>query len=287
MRSPYTTVAIVGLGMMGGSLAMLIKSQYPDVQIVGVSRRKETAEYALAHHIVDEAYLKIDELPQSCDLAFICTPIDAVAPTFTSLGHHFKTGITITDIASVKEGLPLTNSALPAHHTYILGHPMAGIEKTGIEFADPKILAHARYLITCKGNQSCDEFKQFLNALSFETIVLPWGIHDSIVAAGSHIPYLMAILTSANATRQNLNHPVWPALGSGFRDTTRVAGSDPAWGTDICTYNATEILTQLKQIQDDLSQLIALITENDAGQIQNWLQNIRDRRQNLSQKSEL
>ncbi len=282
-NSPYSTVAIIGVGMMGGSLAMLIKSVFPTITTIGVARRTETAQFARQNNVVDEVVSSISELPQTCELAIICTSIDTIATTFRHLADHFQSSITITDIASVKEGLNVPLAELPPRHRYILGHPMAGIEKTGIASANPNILKNARYLLTATTPQDCQPFADFLVRLSFKPTILPPHVHDKIVAAGSHIPYLMAVLTAANAARQNQQTPVAPALGPGFRDTTRVTGSDPTWGRDICHYNNAHLLDQLTDIHADLSQLLEWLKSDDAKSLTQWLSQTRQNWQGISQ----
>lgn len=274
--SPFQSIAIIGLGMMGGSFAKLIREVYPESRILGVARRSESAQYAVEHHIVDEAFLSCDELPQGINLVLICTAISSVNDIYRRIANHLISPATITDIASVKEGLKLDVSTLPDRHSYILGHPMAGIEQIGIEAANASILKNARYFLISDNSPSFSRLELFLKTLSFFPVPIALGQHDSTVAAGSHIPYLMAALTTNNALNQNQQHDVTSAIGPGFRDSTRVAKSAPEWGVDICTYNKDALLTQLSSIQTQIEILRQLIESGNSHEIQNWLTKSRD-----------
>jgi prephenate dehydrogenase len=275
-KSQYSTILIVGLGLIGGSLARLIRHIYPDVQIIGMDINATSCEFALDNGIVDYAFSHLSSVTQEPELALICVPIRYVVPTIESVVYRFPGLKVVSDVASVKTEISVPRETL-GEVMLIPGHPMAGIEKTGISHSDFKIMEKAKYVVCPQDGDAYSEFCSFLTSLSFQVIEMDAKTHDHVVASVSHLPYLMAVLTANNAQRQG--DLLRPAIGqlksSGFRDTTRVSASDPDWGVDVCVYNREQVLPQLRDIVDQANYLIELLGVSDSHRLLDYFSGVR------------
>ena len=275
-NSPYSTVLIVGLGLIGGSLARLIRHIYPDAQLIGMDVNGASCEFALDNGIVDYAFPHLSSITHQPDLALVCVPIRQVVSTIESVVYRFPGLKVISDVASVKAEISVPRETL-GEVMFIPGHPMAGIEKTGISHSDFKIMEKAKYVVCPQDGDAYSEFCSFLTSLSFQVIEMDAKTHDRVVASVSHLPYLMAVLTANNAQSQDaLLQPAIDQLkSSGFRDTTRVSASDPDWGVDVCIYNREEILTQLRDVVAQANYLIELLDVSDSHRLLDYLSGVR------------
>ena len=261
----FAKIGIVGLGLIGGSLAQLIRSKHPNLPIIGLARRKETIEYARSQEIISEGYTDLNHFPTDCDLIVICTPIHTTKDTLIEMSHHTQIATVLTDVASIKHAVEIPKDSLKNGDLYVPGHPMAGSDQTGIEASSVSLLQHATYILGPSEDNRAQVLATFLENLSCHVITLTNDLHDSLVSAASHIPYLMAQLTLTPGKHLN-DHDKGlfkQVISSGFFDTTRVANSDPRWGADVCVGNKENLLVQLSQISDQLTALIALIKEEN------------------------
>jgi prephenate dehydrogenase len=277
----YQHIGFLGLGLIGGSLAMLIRKTYPQAKIFGFAQNATTIEYALSQNIIDTGSTNPAQIPTDLDLVFICTPISLINQYIQLITKHIPGQLTITDVGSIKTDIG-QNIPLNPQHTFIGGHPMAGTEKTGITAANPAIMNHAAYLLIQQKSASYQKLKKFLQTLKFNLIELSVKEHDEMVAFASHFPYLMAELT-IQATAQNIRTlPKFKQIiSTGFRDTTRVASSNPAWGTDVCHNNKANLLKALKSTKKNLAILEKLIKEDKTTELQQLFQQAKTFRDNL------
>lgn len=264
-KAEFSSVLIVGLGLIGGSLAKLIRHYYPDMRILGVDSHLDTCMAAVSGGIVDEAGLKMSELRSEPDCVFICVPIQHVVEGVEQVARAFPKVKVISDVASVKASIVVSRETL-GDILFVPGHPMAGIEKTGIDYSDLKIIEHATYVVVPQQGDGYGMFCHFLQSLSFKVVEMDAKVHDTIVAAVSHVPYVMSSLTALNAKSRPIEFQdgINKLKSSGFRDTTRVSHSDPVWGHDVCFYNRDAILKQLRDVQGQLNQLIRLVDVKDS-----------------------
>jgi prephenate dehydrogenase len=276
--SSFPRIGFIGLGLMGGSLAKLIKAHYPKTYLAAVAPSAKTRNYAIQKNIVTAAFETIDTLP-SLDLVFVCTPLEKIVSSIHTLSKHQSKSLVITDIGSIKASIIDQVSLSNPDHVFIPGHPMAGIEKTGIEHANETILKKAPYLIMPTHHAKFNIFSDFLTTLSFNVIALSSQDHDKLVGLASHFAYLMASITSKTATQdlspsqQDLFKQL---LGPGFRDTTRIARSDPRWGTEVCLENKEVLLTTLEKTKDAITQIQSLIKDENTTGLFNYLSSIKE-----------
>ena len=272
----YKRIGIIGMGVMGGSLAARIAQQYPDTERYGVDPDPETRQYACDRGWVSQAVSEIADLPTDLDLAIVCTPIAQVQTALMAVSKHSEQPLVLSDIASVKA--PLMGLSVKANQTYIGGHPMMGSEKMGVAHAGPQILDGGQYVVVPQIPDSPEVpiFMQWIAGMAMQPVLMEAQDHDNGVAVTSHIPYLMACLT----IRATHGYAVDPVVGPGLRDTTRVAAHDPAWGVDVCRENTAAIATGLQGIRDELDHVLTML-KTDPDQVLSWLSAAKHRRDAL------
>lgn len=256
-------IGIVGLGLIGGSLAIDLRSQ--GHKIYGISRQSKTCQIALEKGIADYASPELKILAET-EIVFICTPIAAIASTIKQLIPYISPKTIITDVGSVKQ--PIVEECSQLWSNFIGGHPMAGTTQSGIDAAVANLFTGAAYVFT-PTDQSKPENIAKLTAIALELQAIPHvcdaQIHDRAVSWISHLPVMVsASLIKACLTEEPDTLKLAQILASsGFRDTSRVGGGNAELGVMMAKYNQQELLRSLLQYRQNLDEIIALIQQED------------------------
>jgi arogenate dehydrogenase (NADP+) len=259
-----TTVGLIGLGLIGGSLGLDLRSQ--GLTVFGVSRQVSNCERAIEREIVDRASPELALLTVA-DVIFICTPIAQIAPTLKALVPYLKPSAIVTDVGSVKAPIVAQCSSLWAN--FIGGHPMAGTEAQGVEAGQSNLFVDCPYILTPTAQtlpETIEKLANLVRSLGSRLYLCEPAIHDRAVAWISHLP----VMISANLIQSCLGEPD-PAVkslaqqlaSSGFRDTSRVGGGNPELGLMMAQYNQDALLRSLLAYRDQLEGLIAQIEQGD------------------------
>jgi prephenate dehydrogenase len=277
-------VAIVGLGLMGGSLALALRGRCRE--IVGVSRSPETITFALAHGIIDrEATF---EAASDCDLLILAAPVRTILTQLdqlaTSTLHPAKRPSTVLiDLGSTKTQIVSAMQSLPPRFDPIGGHPMCGKESSGITNAEATLYQGKTFVLTPLPRTSPSALAlahELIAVVGSIPFVLPAEEHDALVAVSSHLPYLVAT-TLMRAAQQMDNPQLWKVAASGFRDTSRLAASDVTMMLDILLTNRTAILKALEIYREQLDELAALIDTSDPDTLRAALESPQAKRSEL------
>ncbi len=278
-------VAIVGLGLMGGSLGLALKRYCPGVTVVGYARREETRKLALAMGACDVVTDDLAQAVQDADVVVLCTPILEIAALVERVREALRPGAIVTDVGSTKAMLMEQVGALLGDQTacFIGSHPMAGSERTGMQSADADLYVDAVVIVTPPDGDAClpqSEVVQGLwRAVGARVLVVGAAEHDAVVAGTSHVPHLVAALLVRAAARTAV--APGPYCGPGFRDATRIAsGSEWVWH-DIVKSNAGSIAVSLQAVRDDIEMLLAALDRHDYDQIRDVLGSARELRANI------
>lgn len=264
-------IAILGLGLIGGSLAFRLKNK--GHRVTGFDLLEGRTETALELGAIDIASSSPKDAVMGCDLVFIATPVGVVAKIAEEIMPFVSTDAIVTDVGSVKRPIVESIALLNPPFTFIGGHPMAGSEQGGIGAADPNLFENAVYVLTPPlGNELKTGALERLSSLverdlGASVMVMEPGIHDEVVAAVSHLPHVAAAAL-CNALGQTASKiPIALALAAGgFRDTTRVASGLPELWADICLHNRAPILRSIAYLQDELEVMQeALLTQDVDG----------------------
>lgn len=258
------TIAIVGLGLIGGSLGLDFSRL--GYRVLGVARRPETVDLALERAVVHQASTDLS-LVAAADVVFLCTPIDQVIAVAEQVVPHLKPGAVLTDVSSVKGKLVPALEALWPH--FIGGHPMAGKAEAGLAVAEPHLFQGRPYVLTptpTTAPLAIDHLSTLVDQLESRRYSCSPEEHDRAVAWISHLPVMVSsslIQACQQEPRAEILSLAQALASSGFRDTSRVGGGVPELGTLMAQYNRDALLSAIALYQRQLGQMRALIEVED------------------------
>ena len=263
-------VAVLGVGLLGGSVALAIRRVRPQTTLVGFARSAEKRERLRSIGMVDIAVDSIEASCRDCDAIVVATPVDRIAAMVIEAAAVCATDCLITDVGSTKAGIVTAVSADPAaSRKFIAAHPIAGSEKSGDQHASATLFDGKVVVLTPTDRAAEDLLEKadhFWRLTGGVTLPMQAGEHDAHLAAVSHVPHLVSALVARMADPE-----ARPLVGSGWQDITRVAAGDPTLWTAICRENRTAIGQQLERLATELDQLRGLIDEQDDETLRSWL----------------
>jgi prephenate dehydrogenase len=276
-------VTVVGLGLMGGSLAGALRNQCRTA--VGVARRAETIETALAHGLIDRGTTDLTSSVRQADAVVLATPVRVIMQQLAEIGPLLPEGCLLMDLGSTKTQIIAEMARLPDHVQPLGGHPMCGKEVSGIEMADPALYQGCTFILTPLPRTSEAALalgRELAKAVGARPLVLAAERQDFLVATVSHLPYLLAcaLVSTADATT-SADPAAWEIVAGGFRDTSRVAGSDVTMMIDILLTNREEVLKALKVYQTQLRDLSRLVEAGDEGDLRTVLSTLCEKRKEM------
>jgi len=257
----FERVALIGIGLIGSSLARVLRRDSPKTHIVACARRVETLDAVRRLKIADETTDDPVAAVRGADLVVLATPLSAYAGLATRIAPALKPGAIVTDVGSVKEAVIRDVApALPKGVHFVPGHPVAGTEHSGPEagFAE---MFHDRWCILTPlpgGDPlALAKVKALWELAQMKVVEMPAEHHDRVLAVTSHLPHLIAytIVGTASALGDDLKSEVIAYSAGGFRDFTRIAASDPVMWRDIFMNNREAVLDILQRFSEDLTAL--------------------------------
>ncbi|MBN1794824.1 MAG: (d)CMP kinase [Candidatus Omnitrophica bacterium] len=257
----FQKVAIIGVGLIGGSMGLAMKERKLAGEIVGVTSRKSTLEAACALGVVDYGVDDPRQAARDADLIVFATPVGRIVPICKEVLDRIKPGCLITDVGSTKAALVGQLDALiPRGRWYVGSHPIAGSEKKGAGYADRGLFENRLCVLTRTRKTApaaLRKMQRLWHALGSETVVLSPVEHDRILAWISHLPHLLAcgLIT--------LNHSRLPYAAGGFYDMTRIASGDPVIWKDIFFSNAKEMRSCIQHITRWLGMMSNIMIKGD------------------------
>ncbi|MEZ4768470.1 MAG: prephenate dehydrogenase [Caldilineales bacterium] len=279
------TVAIAGLGLMGGSLGLALRGRVQSV--LGIARRAETVEQALAIGAIDDGASDLSAAGNA-DLIVLATPVSIILRQIGEVGAlarqgRLRDGVVLTDMGSTKAAICDAMARLPASVQPVGGHPMCGKETSGLDVAESSLYRDAPFIL-CPLPGTQPQATALAAALAQAIGACPLELdplrHDRLAAAISHVPYLAsAALFAAAAEQADGDETIWQLAAGGFRSTTRLAGSDPLMMADILHSNRAAVLEHIDRLRSQLDQLASLVAGDDDQALRQALQSIQARRQ--------
>jgi len=273
-------VAIVGLGLMGGSLAGALRGRCQAV--VGVARRPGTIETALARGLIDRGTTDLAASVRQTDVVILATPVRVILRLLTKIGPLLPKECLLMDVGSTKARIVTEMARLPGHVQPLGGHPMCGREVSGIAAADPTLYQGCTFVLTPPPRTSEAALalgRDLVEAIGAHPLVLDPEHHDRLVATISHLPYLLACGLVGTAEEVASADPtVWKVVASGFRKASRLATSDVTMMLDILLTNREAVLEALGTCEAQLSNLARLVEAGDEEGLRAVLTAIRERR---------
>ena len=270
----FQQITIIGLGLMGGSMALALKERI-DSHLVGFDSHAETRRLAGDTALVNQVAETIPEAVAQADLVILATPVGTYPALFKAMAKVLKPGAVVTDLGSVK--MP-AKSAAAAHllpeTVFIGGHPLAGSEKGGLPAATPTLFENAYYFLTPGENTpeiSVNRLKTLVSTLGAFPVLMEAARHDEILANTSHLPHLMASLLAA-IVGEKADESMTAFTGSGFRDTTRIAAGSPALWEEIFHLNRHQMLVCLQELEEKVRAVGRALNEDDRQWMKDFLE---------------
>jgi len=285
MQLKDTRVTVVGLGLMGGSLAAALRAGGACREVHGVARRPETIAEALARGFVDGGTLDLAEGVRGSDVVVLATPVRTIVELIPHLGPLLSPGCLLMDVGSTKAAIVKAMERLPAHVQPLGGHPMCGKEVSGIGAAEAGLYQGATFVLTPLPRTSPEALAlawELVEAVGARPLVMDAHRHDRLVAAVSHLPYLLSLaLVAAAEDVAEEDGMVWGLAASGFRDTSRLAASDVTMMLDILLTNREEVAEMLGRLREKLDELARLLEAKDERGLRRIMEAARERRRGL------
>ena len=276
-------VSILGVGLLGGSIGLAIRSRTTDCKIAGYGHRLSTLETAMKIGAIDEAYPSPADAVQGADLVILCTPVGLLEEMLRQIGPHLQPGAIVTDVGSTKRSVVQAADQILQKTAHFVGsHPMAGSEKRGVEYARTDLFENATCILTPTANTDAGALEtvdRFWQSLGMRTTQLSPEAHDRHLADVSHLPHALAA-----ALVMMQNDAAIPLAGKGFLDATRIAGGDGALWRDILHDNADNMRASLQRLRQELEKLSTLLAPEHAAELENWLNAAAQKRDVLLQQ---
>jgi len=275
-------IGIVGLGLIGGSIAKALKKNNICEIIIGCDLNTDNLILAQKEGIINKRVKEINDEFKNCDVIFVCTPIEYIYEIIKKLNTIVKNNCIITDVGSTKSELEnkIFNNIKDVH--FVGGHPMTGLEKNGYTYSSEILLENAYYLLTKSkftNDNDLKVIKDIVSKMKAIPIIIDSIDHDYATANISHVPHIIAT-TLVNAIKNNDTKEKYlhKLAAGGFRDITRIASSSPKIWEDICISNSSQIISNLESIKKEIDKISEAIKNNDRKQINAYFSSSKEYR---------
>jgi prephenate dehydrogenase len=286
MAVHFNNVTIIGVGLIGGSLAKIMKAAGLAGRIAGTGRSRKSLEQALKLGIIDVIKEDRAQAVDSADLVVLASPVGTFEQIVREIGPRMKSGAILTDVGSVKGDLVRRmEKLLPSGISYVPGHPIAGKEKYGVAEATETLFRGAKCILTPTkktGAASLESVKSLWAAAGAQVLLMDADIHDRVFAAVSHVPHVAAYAMVNTVAALNTGTENYIDFsGAGFKDFTRIAASSPEIWKDICLLNRANIVEIIDRYEDALDKLKKAINTGDGAAMEKLFKSASDARKRL------
>lgn len=274
-------ISILGLGLIGGSIAKALKKSEPSLHISAFDF-DSSVNSALKENTIDAELINFEDALNS-DLIFLCLPVSDSIEVFKSLVPRLTQNQIITDVCGVKTVFQEIWDQSNSRGNYIGGHPMTGKEKSGYENSDPLLFENSIYIITEDLNRRDDlsQFKKIIEMLGANILFIPAHQHDVIAASVSHLPQLVSVALVNTASLKTDEYNFLDLAAGGFRDMTRIASSDFKIWESVILENRDEILTAIDKFVLEINEIKKLIQKNRLNELSDRFETARKNRDEI------
>ncbi len=284
----FGQITIIGVGLLGGSLARACKKHGLADKVVGYGRNQTKLEKAQSLGIIDSYETDLQSAVAEADLVVLCPPVNSMTPLVREMAPSLRPGCLVTDVGSVKKFLVGEIQALMPEGVYFVGaHPIAGGEKSGFEASSAELFQDEKCIVTPtpKTNPlALEKIKELWERTGMRVITMDVEEHDDIFGAVSHLPHVIAyVLMNTIGGISTKNHEeITSFSGKGLKDITRIASSDPVMWRDICLSNKKPVLNLIDKFQGTLQQVRNLIENEDSQLLEQTFETAKKYRLNLT-----
>jgi len=279
-------LAIIGIGLIGGSLALALKSRGCVKHVVGYSRSEENLKKGIELNIIDSYSTSLEQAVKGCDVILLAVPLGAMSSIMAQINPYLKPDTIVTDVGSAKASV-VSDAKLNLaenYNNFVAAHPIAGTENSGVESGFSKLFKDRKVIVTPDKNTSehaIKVVKSMWNNCGAHVETMTVQHHDEIFAATSHLPHMLAYsLVNCLADMED-KVEIFNYAGGGFRDISRIASSDPTMWRDICLQNKEAISLVLKQYSEELADLSKKINASQSDELHDYFSRAKKRRDDL------
>ena len=275
----FEKMCIVGMGLLGGSLARTCKKKSLVSNVSGFGRNRETLELAKRLGVIDSFNQDLSKAVMDADLVVFCSPVNTIVSRLKEVLPHLKPGCLVTDVGSVKSSLVSEiDEAMPENLYFVGSHPIAGSEKSGVSASTDDLFCGARCIVTPSektSHSALTKLRKFWEEVGMEVIEMSADEHDLILGAVSHLPHVIAfsLINTLTELKTDNCKNVSEYSGKGLRDSSRIAASDPVMWRDICLHNKDHLLDLIKEFQNKLEMTRQYIENNQPEQLESAFRN--------------
>ena len=277
-------LAVIGVGLIGGSYARALRAAGQVEEIIGCGRSRENLERAVELGVIDSYSHDIGEAVEGADLIFLAVPLGAIRPAFEAMKGHLSDNAIITDAGSVKGSVirdceEVFGCMLP---NFVPGHPIAGTEQNGVEASFAELYQNRRVILTpvCQTNESAIAVVHAAWRYCGAEVTRMFAVdHDRILAATSHLPHMLAYALVDMLARMDDKEEVFRYAAGGFRDFTRIASSNPVMWRDICVANKDQLAMLVEDFSAELQLLATSIRAGKQQQLEQIFENAKGARE--------
>jgi prephenate dehydrogenase len=266
-------VAVLGVGLIGGSIGLAARRRL-GAEVTGLDADPETLERAVKLEAVDRAAGSVAEAVADAEIVFCAAPVGALPELVAEAVDASPAESVVTDVGSTKRQLISGLSGAPAAERFIGGHPLAGAETSGVEGARPDLFEGARWYLTPTERSSgllYDRLQRAIADVGARPQAIDAATHDRVMATVSHLPHVLAnVLASQAAAVRGEESERMPEVGRSFRDSTRVAGANPAIWADIFATNREAVAGEIDAVIDRLRGAAGLLRDSDPEAVRAW-----------------
>ncbi len=273
----WDTVAIIGVGLIGGSIGLALRERKLAKHVVGIGRRPEKLRKAVAAGAVSRTTQQIAEGVCHAELVVVCTPVDSIAGNVREAAAACPAGALLTDAGSTKASIVRgLNGTLPHFVTFVGSHPLAGSEKVGCEHARANLIDGRTVVVTPTrktSEQDVQRTADFWSALGGSVLLMSPAAHDRALAATSHLPHILAAALAHITAEEDL-----PLTAGGWRDCTRIAAGDAELWSQILSDNRDNVLRAVGRFEKSLARFRSALARGDSKRLNDLLKEAKQRR---------
>jgi len=279
MKRLFNRITIIGVGLIGGSVGLAVKERRIAREVTGVFRRKATLNKALKCKAVDSATLSVEDGVGDADLIILAAPVHSIPVLAAQAIKYAKAGAIITDVGSTKAWITSNIEDMIGSYkavSFVGSHPMAGSEHAGVKFAKADLLNGAPCIVTRTGRtdrNSLNKVTKFWKSLGARVTVMSPSSHDETAALISHMPHIVAFGLAGATPQGKMRY-----AAEGFKDTTRVASSDPDLWADIFLTNQKQIISSARIFEKYYRAILKAIARGDYAGTVKLLKRAKDKR---------
>jgi len=287
----FNQVCIIGVGLIGGSLARALRQSKSVKTIIGCGRNESKLQRAVELGVIDQYNCDPATAVENADAVVLAVPLGVMPDILQKIASHLSENCLLTDVgsakASVVSAVKSVFGSLPKN--FVPAHPIAGTEKSGVEASFAELFQHRRVIITptkSSDNDYIELTRKMWAACGAEVVNMDVEHHDDVLAATSHLPHMLAFSLVDTLARRDDRQEIFDYAAGGFRDFTRIASSDPDMWHDICLANQTALLKSLEQYGDDLKRLTEAVRQSDSGYLKQTFRRAKQARDAYSDKKQ-